>query len=168
MDAKPETTHVGRVDESGETVFHAAAGALRLKALRWLLERKPRPKEATGAVVVKNTAHHTAADVLDLVSGELQRLEAAAKAAAGGQSGDAKKPAKPKAGKEGKKAKGGGARYLTVSLAGAHARLQLGKSKKFPSVVAAEEGRWLRKEQQASEKLIAAELKKQATDIVLV
>ena len=43
----------------------------------------------------------------------------------------------------------------------AHARLQLGKSKKFPSVVAAEEGRWLRKEQQASEKLIAAELKKQ-------
>ena len=148
-------------EESGETVFHAAAGALRLKALRWLLERKPRPKEATGAVVVKNTAHHTAADVLDLVSGELQRLEAAAKAAAGGQSGGAKKPAKPKAGKEGKKAKGGGARYLTVSLAGAHARLQLGKSKKFPSVVAAEEGRWLRKEQQASEKLIAAELKKQ-------
>ena len=86
-------------------MFHAAAGALRLKALRWLLERKPRPKEATGAVVVKNTAHHTAADVLDLVSGELQRLEAAAKAAAGGQSGGAKKPAKPKTGKEGKKAK---------------------------------------------------------------
>ena len=47
------------------------------------------------------------------------------------------------------------------ALAGAHARLQLGKSKKFPSVVDAEEGRWLRKEQQASEKLIAAELKKQ-------
>ena len=95
-------------------------------------------------MVVKNTAHHTAADVLDLVSGELQRLEAAAKAAAGGQSGGAKKPAKPKAGKEGKKAKGGGARYLTVSLAGAHARLQLGKSKKFLSVRRRRGGRWLR------------------------